>query len=126
MSDANKNVARRVVEEMLSGRPEVAGELFTPSQVAKQAQLAQMLLASFPDLQVRADDIIAEGDKVVTRWTARGTQRGPFLRIPPTNATVSWTGMTLDRFEDGKIAESKTNWDTFDLVQQLSAAAKGS
>src|SRR5690606_33826683 len=71
MSEANKRIARRVVEEMLSGKPKLASELFAPSIAPKQAQLAKTLLAAFPDLQIKADELIAEGDKVACRWRAQ-------------------------------------------------------
>jgi predicted ester cyclase len=124
MSEMNKNVARRVAEEMLSGRPELAPELFVAGLVKTQSELAQILHAAFPDLSLRVEDIVAEGDKVASRWVATGTQRGPFFGIPPTNLRVTWTGMTLDRMEGGKIVDTKTNWDSFDLLQKLTAAAK--
>ncbi len=125
MHEANKAIARRVVEEMLVGNPELAHEIFAPTLAARQADLAKMLLASFPDLEMKVDDLIAEGDKVVCRWSARGTQRGPFLGIPVTNARVSWSGTTIDTIDTGRIVDSKTSWDLFELVQQLHKAAKG-
>ena len=126
MAEANKKLARRVVEEMLVGNPELAKELFAPALADKQAGLAKTLLASFPDLEMKVDDTIAEGDKVAVRWSARGTQRGPFLGIPPTNTRVMWSGTTIETIADGKIADSKTSWDLFELVQQLHKADKGS
>ncbi len=124
MSEMNKNVARRVAEEMLSGKPELAPELFAAGLVKQQADLAQILQAAFPDLSLRVDDMVAEGDKVASRWTATGTQRGPFFGIPPTNLRVTWTGMTLDRIEGGKIVDTKTNWDSLEVLQKLTVAAK--
>ncbi len=124
MSEMNKNVARRVAEEMLSGKPELAPELFAAGLVKQQADLAQILQAAFPDLSLRVDDMVAEGDKVASRWTATGTQRGPFFGIPPTNLRVTWTGMTLDRIEGGKIVDTKTNWDSLEVLQKLTNAAK--
>lgn len=125
MSETNKNVARRVAEEMLSGKPDLGPELFAAGLVKAQTDLAQILHAAFPDLSIKVDDLVAEGDKVASRWTATGTQRGPFFGIPPTNLRVTWTGMTLDRIQGGKIVDTKTNWDSFELLQKLTAAAKG-
>ena len=126
MTEGNKTVARRVVEEMLVGKHELGHELFAPTLAARQIELAKMLQASFPDLEMKVDDLIAEGAKVACRWSARGTQRGPFLGIPPTNARVTWSGTTIDTFENGKIVDSKTSWDLFEVVQQLHKAAKDS
>jgi predicted ester cyclase len=125
MSEGNKRIASRVVEEMLSQNPALASELYDASLVPKVAKLAETLLAAFPDLEIKVEDLIAEGDKVACRWKARGTQRGPFLGIPPTNAQVTFTGTSIERIQGGKIVETKTNWDSFELIQQLHAAAKG-
>ena len=125
MSEGNKRIASRVVEEMLTGNPDLASELFSPALAPKHAMLAKTLLAAFPDLEMKIDDIIAEGNKVAVRWSARGTQRGPFLGIPPTNTRVQWTGISIEKIEGGQIVESKTNWDSFDVVQQLHKAAQG-
>jgi predicted ester cyclase len=126
MLEANKAIARRVVEEMLTGNHELANELYTPQLASKQIGLAKMLQASFPDIELKVDDLIAEGNKVVSRWSARGTQRGPFLGIPPTNLRASWSGTTIDSIENGRIVDSKTSWDLFELVQQLHKAAQPS
>src|SRR5580704_8316562 len=124
MSELNKNVARRVAEEMLSGKPELAAELFAARLVTKQTELAKLLHAAFPHLSLQVQDIVAEGDKVASRWVVTGTQRGPLFGIPPTNERVTWTGMTLDQIEGGKIVATKTNWDAFELFQKLTTAAK--
>ena len=124
MSDTNKDVVTRVTEVMMSGKPELAGELFAPALAGKQAGLAKMLLGAFPDLTIRVDELIAEGDRVACQWKATGTQKGPMLGIPATNTAAAWTGTTIYGFVDGKIADVKTNWDSFELVQQLHAAAK--
>jgi len=126
MLEANKAISRRVVEQMLTGNHELANELFSPALAAKQIGLAKMLQASFPDLEMKVDDLIAEGSKVVCRWSARGTHRGPFLGIPPTNLRVSWSGTTIESLENGRIVDSKTSWDLFELVQQLHNAPKTS
>jgi predicted ester cyclase len=75
--------------------------------------------AAFPDFQVHLDDLLAEGDKLVTRWTGTGTHRGELMGIPPTGKSVSVTGMAIDRFENGQSVE---HWEVFDqmgLMQQL-------
>lgn len=126
MLEANKAISRRVVEEMLTGNHELANELYTPELAAKQIGLAKMLRVSFPDLEMKVDDLIAEGSKSVCRWSARGTHRGPFLGIQPTNLRVSWSGTTIETIDNGRITDSKTSWDLFELVQQLHSAGKSS
>jgi steroid delta-isomerase-like uncharacterized protein len=76
---------------------------------------------AFPDAQITVEDQIAEGDKVVTRWTGRGTHQGEFMGVPPSGNRVEIAGMTLDRFSRGKIAESWTNYDALGMMQQIGA-----
>jgi steroid delta-isomerase-like uncharacterized protein len=78
-------------------------------------------LSAFPDLHFTIEDQIAEGDKVVTRWTARGTHQGPFMGIPATGKQGTVTGITIDRFANGKIVESWYNFDALGLLQLLGA-----
>jgi len=63
--------------------------------------------------------MIAEGDKVMGRWTARGTHRGEFMGIPPTGNQVVWTGMTMIHLADGKIVEMWWSHDHLGMFQKL-------
>ena len=82
---------------------------------------AGMYLAAFPDLHFTFDDFIAEGDKVVVRWTSSGTQQGELMGIPPTGKKFSATGIDIYRFEGGKIVEHWLESDVLGLLQQLGA-----
>ena len=76
-------------------------------------------LAAFPDLHVDIEDTLAEGDKLVMRWSAHGTHTGELMGIPPTGKQVSVGGTAIDRFENGQSVE---HWEIFDqvgLMQQL-------
>lgn len=74
---------------------------------------------AFPDLNITIEDIIAEGNKVVTRWTFSGTHKGEFGEIPPTGKQVTMTGITIDRIADDKVVESWWNGDDLGMMQQL-------
>jgi len=85
-----------------------------PSDIQGRESLKQMVLAfrsALPDLHVTLDDIVADDDKVVTRWTATGTHQGWLLGLEPSHRTLIITGITIDRFADGQIVESWTYWD---------------
>jgi steroid delta-isomerase-like uncharacterized protein len=69
------------------------------------------------------EDLIAEGDKVVGRWTFRGTHRGDFMGIPPTGKKVSIMGIAIYRIARGKIAEAWVAWDAMGLMHQLGVAS---
>ncbi len=77
------------------------------------------LRAAFPDLRITIEDQVAEGDRVVTRWTARGTHTGAFQGIPPTGKQGRMTGIDIDRIADGKVVECWVNSDDLGLLQQL-------
>jgi steroid delta-isomerase-like uncharacterized protein len=74
---------------------------------------------AFPDLRIKVEDQIADADRVVTRWSAKGTHQGELMGIPATGKQSTVTGITIDLIVDGRIAESWTNWDTLGMLQQL-------
>jgi steroid delta-isomerase-like uncharacterized protein len=82
-------------------------------------QLVGMYRAAYPDLKVTVDDLIAEGDKVVGRWTARGTNTGKLGDMPPTGKQATIMGISILLITGGKVAEQWTNWDTLGMLQQL-------
>jgi steroid delta-isomerase-like uncharacterized protein len=74
---------------------------------------------AFPDLKFTIDDTIAERNEVVHHWSARGTHKGQFLGMQPTNRKVTVTGTSIYRLENGKIAEGHANWNLASMMQQL-------
>lgn len=83
--------------------------------------MVEMFAAAFPDWHESVQDVIAEGDKVVIRVTAGGTQQGDFQGMAPTGRTVTITGIGIARIENGRIAESWWDFDGLGLMQQLGA-----
>jgi predicted ester cyclase len=87
---------------------------------AKQVHLLGK--ASFPDMQVTTEDLIAEGDKVVERWTQTQTHSGaPFMGIPPSNKPITFTGISIYRIANGRIVEHWANMDLFGMMAQMGA-----
>ncbi len=82
-------------------------------------ELALPLRTAMPDLQFTIEDMVAEGDKVVWRWTVRGTQTGPLMGLPPTGKRATVTGIIISRFANGKWQEDYNNWDTFGMLKQM-------
>ncbi len=80
-----------------------------------------MWRAGFPDLHITIEDIIAEGDKVATRATARGTHKGEFMNIPPTGKQVTVTSIAIQQIAGGKVVEVWVNIDHLGMMQQLGA-----
>ncbi len=133
MSEENKAVSRRLVDEAFQGgRLEVVDELVDQNYEGHDPaspdvirgpegvkQLIQGYRTAFPDLRITVEDQLAEGDKVATRWSARGTHQAELFGVPPTGKESRISGITIDRISGGKIVESWDNWDTLGLMQQL-------
>src|SRR5438876_3053714 len=92
-----------------------AGFVFNGQSIGREGikQAAAWVRSIFPDLHVTVEDVVAEGDRVVTRFTARATHQGEFMGIRPTGQTVTLRGVHVDRIQDGRIAE---RWETVDLL----------
>ena len=131
MSEENKAIVRRFIEEVDNGNLERAIEFLAPDFVAYQPQgqmdreelmrLAGGGRAAFPDFRHTIEDQIAEGDRVVTRLTNHGTHKGDFQGIAPTGKRVTVTEIAINRLAEGKIIEHRAELDILGLMQQLGA-----
>ena len=132
MLEQNKSLVRRFVDEMLNkGSTAVVDELIAadfidhdapPDQVPGPEGVKRSLLMvreSLHDFRVSTDDIIAEGDRVVTRHTAEATQAGSFMGSAPTGKRLRWTAISIYRIENGKLAERWGLLDYRSLQLQL-------
>ena len=122
------------IEEVLNqGRLERADELVldgfveldplpgqTPGREGLKEVIRQMRI-SFPDMQWTVEEMIAEGEKVSTRFVWTGTQQGAFLGIPATGRHITVKGVVIDRLVRGKMADSRILMDTLGMMQQLGA-----
>jgi len=80
---------------------------------------------SFPDLTITDYFTLAQGDIVAARWTARGTSKGNFLILPPTGKTIEYTGVSMYRIEEGRIAEIWETRNTLGIMQHLNPEMGG-
>jgi predicted ester cyclase len=87
-----------------------------PEGLEGRKMFISAFFTAFPDLEVHIDDRVAEADKLVTRWTARGTHQGELMGIPPTGKAVTVTGIAIDRFENGQSIE---HWEVFDQMGMM-------
>jgi steroid delta-isomerase-like uncharacterized protein len=128
----NVAVIGRFIEEVINqGRFEQADELVAldfveldplPGQRQGREGLKEvigMMRAAFPDMHWVVEETVADGDKVVTRFTWTGTQRGAFLGVPATGRSVRVKGVVIDRLADGKMKDSRILMDTMAMMQQL-------
>jgi steroid delta-isomerase-like uncharacterized protein len=135
MSEENKALARRAFEDHFNtGNLDLAEEIFAADYVNHDPTLpdfgigpevanqgGRVSRGAFPDAQITVEDQVAEGNKVVTRWTGRGTHQGELMDVGPTGNRVEVTGITLSRIEGGKIAEEWINYDALGMLQQIGA-----
>jgi predicted ester cyclase len=132
MTAEAKTVTRRIVEECWNkNNPKLAEELIAsnapthdpsdPSLRGPEGLKTQIALyrGAFPDLRMTIDSQVCEGDMVCTRWTARGTHRGPLMGMAPTQRQATVTGIEIDRVQNGKIVERWIQWDQMGMLQQL-------
>ena len=80
-----------------------------------------MYRAAFPDLQLSVDDLFAEGDRVVARWTSRGTHQGEMMGISPSGKHVQISEIDIFRVSAGKLAEHWGVFDQLGMLQQIGA-----
>jgi predicted ester cyclase len=85
-------------------------------------KLVTLYRSAFPDAHTIVDEILADGDKVMVRWTARATHTGQLFNLAPTNKRVTVTGIDVYRISSGKIQETRVSWDALGFLQQLGAA----
>jgi len=78
----------------------------------------------FPDLHVTIDDMVAEGDKVATRWTLTGTHKGEIEGVPPTGKKMTIRGVSIERVVGGKFVETWERYDSLGFMQQLGLVPK--
>jgi steroid delta-isomerase-like uncharacterized protein len=134
--EQNKRVVRRLYDELFSRwNFAVVDEIFSPEFIGHEMppgmprgpegirQFYGGIRAGLPDVQLTVEDMIAEGDKVVVRWRARATHKGPFLGIPATGKAVSFTGIAIYRLSKGKAVERWVEVDLLGLAGQLRPAA---
>jgi steroid delta-isomerase-like uncharacterized protein len=133
MSEQNKNNVRRLFEEVWNkGHVAVADELFAPTYThhdsstpdlgrgpESEKKRATLYRNAFADIRLTIEDIMAEGETVVARWSCRGTHKGDLNGIAPTGKQVHITGISIARFTNGKMTEGFVNWDALGLMQQL-------
>jgi predicted ester cyclase len=76
---------------------------------------------AFPDLKIVTEDILVDGENVVTRWTAIGTHNGPLMGIPPSGKSMKVAGISIDRVINGQMVEGWYQFDALGMFQQVGA-----
>ena len=134
MSQENIAASQRLIEEAFNqGNLDVIDELVADGFVDHDPLMGDQDVAgakqsiagyreAFPDIHFEIDDVFAAGDMVVYRWTGNGTFENELMGLQPTHEKGDPVrGVTIDRFEGGKVAESWTHFDTLTLMRNVGA-----
>ena len=131
-TEENKAIARRFGEVWNRGGLDIIDQLADPDLLVSfpllpedihgpeaYKQFLAQFYAAFPDVQAWVEEMIAEGEKVVARWTIRGTHRGDLPGLPTTGKRAQWSGISIYRIVNGKVIEEKGEEDALGMLQQL-------
>lgn len=138
-AEEKKEIVRYVMEELFKSKnPAVVDEYYTSDFVGHEPppgispnregikEFVNARANAFSDSQFTIEDQIAEGDKVVTRWSSRHTHTGEFLGVPPTGKEASISGISIHRMRESRIAEEWTLADMLGLIEQLGVLERSS
>jgi predicted ester cyclase len=133
--DDQKELSRRAIRMWASGNSDTPESIIAQGYINHQESDAEGGVSSrsldawkelvggyhkaFSNSKVTILMTIAESDLVAIRWEISATHTGDYLGLAPTNKEVTWTGVSIDRFENGKIVESWVDWDKYRLFQGL-------
>ena len=126
-------MVRRLFDELWNkGNLPVADELIAPTYTHHDASTPDvgrgpesekkrvtLYRTAFADMRLTIEDLIAEGETVVARWTCGGAHKGDLNGIAPTEKQIAISGVSVVRFTGGKMVEGWINWDALGLMQQL-------
>ena len=134
-TERNKEIYTRFIQEVFNeGNFDVLGDLLAPDYAIEDAppgtaagaegvrQIVTMFRGAFPDLRITLDELVAEGDSVAARSTARGTHRGASMGIEPTGRSISMPTLTLVHMRNGRLVASWVKNDVAALMRQLGQA----
>jgi predicted ester cyclase len=131
VQEANKALVRRYMEELYRGNFDVLDEVISeeyigsdgrPNPPAEYKARFSVVRHAFPDIRIRFDAVIAEGDWVAVHCTIDGTHLGEWRGIPPTGKHATWTLTMFRRVRDGKLVQGYISWDWLSVVRQIGAS----
>lgn len=130
-SSMNREVARKIYEQCINqGRVELLDQLISDDYAGPDGARGPAafratvtgLRAGFPDIRFTIEDVFAEDDRVVVRWSWQGTHDGPFRGIAPTHKKITNTGIVIYELRDGKVVRNWLETDRLGALQQMGAA----
>jgi predicted ester cyclase len=132
--DDNKALVRRFVDYVNNDKLASVDEFFVGNytyhnssipevnDLASVKEFNAIAYSAFPDIRFKIEDLVADSDKGVYRYSARGTHKGEFMSIAATGKQITFTGIVISRIADGKFQEDWESIDGMYVLQQLGAA----
>lgn len=131
-SEENKEVVRRLTEAWNERDREAMEAIYADEIVIHGAETTVRdkedqlegewgFFESFPDITATTEELLAEDDTVLVRWSVTGTHEGEFANVEPTAATVEYEEWVLYRISDGEITEIRAQTDFLAVLQQIGA-----
>ena len=137
LEEQNKVLVKRIYETFSKGDLEAYKEMLAPEYVwylpsrstepisrEGMIEFGKMLHNAFPDITYSVEELIAEGDKVMSRFIVRGTHKGEYQGIPATGNKIEASGVMITRIENGKLVEDREELDALGLMMQLGMELK--
>ena len=115
----NKAISRRVVAALNARDWSALRAVMAPELAERFAD--SPFLHAFPDIQTTIEEQLAEGDRVLTRWTNRGTHQGTYCGVAPTGRQVEYSGMSIDRIQGCRVVANLGQADLLGLLEQIGA-----
>lgn len=117
----NKAISRRAIAALNARDWQALRAAMAPELADRFAD--SPFLSAFPDIHTTIDEQLAEGDRVLTRWTNRGTHLGTYCGAAPTGRQIEYSGMSIDRIEGGLVVANLGQADLLGLLEQIGAVA---
>jgi len=137
VEEQNKALARRVMEALNKGDPNSIKELMAPEFVRYSpsttidirsleefVEAIKMIHSGLPDIHISIEESYAEGDRVISRYTMRGTHQGEFVGIPATGNKIETSGILIFRIENGKVVEMREEFDSLGFLRKFGLELK--
>jgi steroid delta-isomerase-like uncharacterized protein len=131
MVEANKALIHRWIDAWIANDIAILDELFAPNYSVNGVQIGlegvkkgvQFLHSVLADISAEANEMVAEKDKVVIRWTVRGRHTGSFMGIPPTGQDLELTGINIYHIRDHKIVANHERTNIAEVIQTLKSSS---
>ncbi|MBX0297940.1 ester cyclase [Haloarcula nitratireducens] len=126
IEDAWNEAALDLVEDLIAAEAPHHDPTLSdrPDGPAGRKQSIQVYHTACPDVHISIEEMVAEDDLVAVRWTGRGTHEGELMGIEPTGTEIEITGMSINRMNEGQIAETWEVYDTHGMLQQIGVLPK--